>query len=67
MDLISKIESISGKTADKGFLPMQPGDVQQTHADISKAKDLLTYNPKTSMDVGLKNFNDWFESVARRA
>jgi UDP-glucuronate 4-epimerase len=62
MDLISKIESISGKTADKGFSPMQPGDVKQTHADISKAKRLLDYDPQTDLDKGLTKFKEWFES-----
>jgi UDP-glucuronate 4-epimerase len=63
MDLVSKIEAISGKEANKEFLPMQPGDVMQTHANISKAKKLLDYNPNTVMDDGLRYFKDWFDQI----
>ena len=41
-------------------LPMQPGDVDRTYADISKAKKLLKYNPNTSFSDGIKKFTDWY-------
>ena len=40
-------------------LPMQPGDVKQTYADISKAQKLIGYSPDTSIDDGLQKFADW--------
>lgn len=40
-------------------LPMQPGDVKQTYADISKAQDLIAYCPDTHIEDGLQKFADW--------
>jgi UDP-glucuronate 4-epimerase len=40
-------------------LPMQPGDVKQTYADISKAQKLIGYSPDTSIENGLQKFADW--------
>ena len=40
-------------------LPTQPGDVTRTYADISKAKDLLDWQPETSIEEGLQVFADW--------
>jgi len=42
--------------------PIPKGDVQRTYADISKAKKLLNYNPKTNLKNGLKKFYEWFNS-----
>jgi len=53
-DLISKIERVLGKKAKIKKLPLQPGDVSKTYADIRKAKKLLGWEPKTSLDKGLK-------------
>jgi nucleoside-diphosphate-sugar epimerase len=39
---------------------MQPGDVEITFADISKAKQLFNYKPKTSLRDGLLKFKDWY-------
>lgn len=41
-------------------MPMQPGDVDRTYADISKAKRLLKYNPQTSFKNGIKKFTSWY-------
>ena len=41
-------------------LPMQPGDVDRTYADISKAKKLIGYEPKTTFEEGIKRFVKWF-------
>lgn len=59
-DLIVGIEKALGKKAKVNRLPEQPGDVPLTCADISKARKLLGYNPKTSFSVGLPRFVDWF-------
>ena len=42
-------------------LPMQPGDVDRTYADISKAKELIGYNPKTSFKEGIEKFVKWYK------
>ena len=42
-------------------LPMQPGDVDRTFADVSKAKNLIGYSPKTSFEQGIKNFVEWYK------
>ena len=42
-------------------MPMQPGDVERTYADISKAKKLIGYEPKTSFEKGIANFVEWYK------
>ncbi len=42
-------------------LPMQPGDVERTYADISKAKKLIGYEPKMSFEKGIKKFIEWYK------
>jgi len=59
-DLIAGVEKALGKKAKINQLPEQPGDVPLTCADISKAKKLLGYNPKTPLTDGLPKFFDWF-------
>jgi UDP-glucuronate 4-epimerase len=58
-DLVAAIELSLGKKAIKEHLPMQPGDVQRTYADISKASRELGYNPSTSIQAGLGKFTTW--------
>jgi UDP-glucuronate 4-epimerase len=59
-DLIAGIEKALGKKAKINRLPEQPGDMPLTCADISKARKLLGYNPKTKFEDGLPKFIDWF-------
>ena len=59
-ELIATIEDVTGKKARIDQQPEQPGDVPRTFADISKAKRLLNYQPKTKLKDGLKNFYEWF-------
>ena len=59
-ELIRSIENVIGKTAIIEQLPEQPGDVPKTFADISKARNLLGYEPITKLDEGLKKFYEWF-------
>ncbi|MCT4552198.1 MAG: GDP-mannose 4,6-dehydratase [Alphaproteobacteria bacterium] len=58
-DLIYEIENAMGKKAIIKRLPEQPGDVPLTHADISKAREILGYEPKVSIKDGLKKFVEW--------
>lgn len=59
-DFIKTIENNLGKKAKIVRKEMQPGDVNQTYADISKAKKLLGYNPKINIDEGMGLFCEWF-------
>jgi UDP-glucuronate 4-epimerase len=60
--LISLIERNLDKKAIIKRLPDQPGDVPITYADISKASDLLGYQPKVSIEEGIEKFVSWFKS-----
>jgi len=60
IDLVRKLESALGKKASINWMPMQPGDVQKTYADITVARQLLDYNPQTKIDEGLTRFVQWF-------
>ena len=57
---VELIEENLGKKAKINLLPMQPGDVKETFADISKAKRELGFEPKTKINEGIKIFCDWF-------
>ncbi|CAI8859898.1 GDP-mannose 4,6-dehydratase [Chryseobacterium sp. IT-36CA2] len=59
-EMVATIENSLGKTANKKILPMQPGDVTKTNADITKAKDLIGYKPATDFQNGIKKFVEWF-------
>ncbi|WP_124640402.1 GDP-mannose 4,6-dehydratase [Amniculibacterium aquaticum] len=58
--MLSTIETELGKKADINPLPMQPGDVQRTNADIDKAKTMIGYAPDTTFQNGIKKFVEWF-------
>ena len=60
-DFIDEIESNLGKRAKRNLMPLQPGDVPDTSADISSLKDFSGYEPKTSIKIGVKNFIDWYK------
>jgi len=62
VELIAQLEVATGKKARQERLPDQPGDVPITWANIDKAKRLLGYSPKTSMEQGLRNFVLWYRS-----
>ncbi len=62
MEMIRIIESLLGMVADKRYLPMQPGDVERTYADVADAKSVLGYLPKTGLEEGLKKFVGWYQS-----
>ena len=59
-EMVETIEKVLGKKAMLDKQPMQPGDVEKTYADISKAKEILGYNPKTNFEDGIKKFVDWY-------
>jgi UDP-glucuronate 4-epimerase len=61
---LNKLISLLEKELDRHALvdrqPMQPGDVPQTFADVTKARRLLGYNPQTKIEDGIKRFVEWF-------
>jgi UDP-glucuronate 4-epimerase len=60
MEFISTIEKACGKEAKKNFMPMQPGDVRASLADITKAENMLGYEPKTTIAKGVPKFVQWY-------
>ena len=60
MDFIEAIEKKLGKAAKKNMLPLQPGDVPSTYADVSDLVEDLGYKPQTSIQEGINNFIDWY-------
>ncbi|MEP5614012.1 MAG: NAD-dependent epimerase [Cyclobacteriaceae bacterium] len=60
MDFISAIESELGKKAQVNLMPIQIGDVPETYADGSALKNAINYQPKTSVQSGVKKFVDWY-------
>lgn len=60
MDYIETLEKCLGKTAVKEFLPMQPGDVYQTYADVSDLMKDYDFKPDTTIEEGLSRFVAWY-------
>ena len=61
MYFIELIEKNLGKKADKNYLPLQPGDVPETYADVDALIDYVDYSPSTSIETGVKSFVKWFK------
>jgi len=61
MELISILEEELGREAEKNFLPLQPGDVPETYADIEKTRQILGFNPKTPIRRGVGEFIRWYQ------
>lgn len=61
MDFIAVLEKYLGKTAKKEYLPMQPGDVYRTYADVTDLMNDFNFKPSTSMDEGMRMFVEWFK------
>jgi UDP-glucuronate 4-epimerase len=62
MDLIKAVEKRLGREAEKTFLPMQPGDVKETSADVTDLIEDVGYCPSTSVTDGVNRFIDWYAS-----
>ena len=60
MDFIETIEQYLGVEAKKEFMPMQPGDVEATSADINLLKNWTGFEPKTNLREGVRKFIDWY-------
>ncbi len=63
--LIGELEKALGKKAIRTVLPMQPGDVLRTYADVTRARRDLGYQPKTELRYGLARFVEWMRQEPR--
>jgi UDP-glucuronate 4-epimerase len=61
MDYIQALEKALDKKAKINFLPLQPGDVPNTYANVDNLKKKFNYKPSTSVDVGVSNFVKWYK------
>ena len=61
MDYIKCLEKTLGKKAKINFLPLQPGDVLTTYANINNFKKKFNYQPKTSIEDGVFKFIKWYK------
>jgi UDP-glucuronate 4-epimerase len=61
LDFISTLEKLLGRKADIEFLPMQPGDVKETYADIADLQAAIGFSPSTSIEEGLTHFVNWYK------
>ena len=62
MNFIGVLENALGKKAKKDFLPVQPGDVPDTWANVQDFAQQFDYQPKTSLEDGITNFVSWFKA-----
>lgn len=60
MDYIGALEKALGKEANKEFLPIQPGDVPDTWANVDDLIEQFAYKPETSVEKGVTTFAEWF-------
>jgi UDP-glucuronate 4-epimerase len=63
LDMIRILEKELGLKAELEMLPMQPGDVEETSADITRARKNFGYDPQINIDVGIKHFAEWYRRV----
>ena len=61
MHLIETLEKALGKTAEKNFMPIQPGDVPATWADVDALSNDVGFRPATSIEVGVERFVEWYK------
>jgi len=65
MDFIGTLEQCLGIEAKKNFLPLQPGDVPDTYADVTALVEDVGYRPSTPIAVGIANFVSWYKEYYR--
>jgi UDP-glucuronate 4-epimerase len=66
MSFIEAIEKALNKKAKKELLPLQPGDVPATYADIDALIDYVDYRPETPIETGIGRFVDWYRDYYRQ-
>jgi UDP-glucuronate 4-epimerase len=66
MEMINILEDLTGQEAQKNMLPMQPGDVYTTYADIDPLTAATGFTPRTSLRQGLTHFISWYKDYYGR-
>ena len=61
LNFIEVIEAAMGKKAEKNFLPMQPGDVPRTYADVDELMHDVGFKPTTTIEQGIEKFVRWYQ------
>ena len=59
---IAAIEDALGKKAERRLLPMQPGDVPMTYADVDALAIAVGFSPKTKLEEGIRHFVAWYRA-----
>lgn len=62
MQMVELLERVVGRTAEKNFVPMQPGDVKETYADIRSTVDAIGFAPRTTIAEGIPRFVEWYKA-----
>ncbi len=62
LQVVAELEKCLGRKAVRELLPMQPGDVPETYADIDDLMRAVDFRPSTPVDVGIRNFVDWYRA-----
>ena len=65
LDFVEIIEETLGVEAKRELLPMQPGDIKETYADIDPIHRDVGYEPATSLEVGLPKFVKWYQEYCK--
>ena len=65
LDFIEALEMACGKEAVKEYLPMQPGDVYQTNADVTRLEQDMGYKPSMPLEEGVRRFVGWYKNHYR--
>jgi UDP-glucuronate 4-epimerase len=60
MRYIEVLEKCLGRKAERRLLPMQPGDVPDTYADVTDLSNVIGYSPSTSVEEGVARFVEWY-------
>ena len=61
-EFVEALESATGKKAIRVRRPLQPGDVADTHADMTELSRHVDYRPATSVQAGVRKFVDWYRT-----
>ena len=65
LHVVSELEKCLGKRAERELLPMQPGDVPETYADVDDLMRDVGFRPSTPVETGIRNFIDWYRDYSR--
>jgi UDP-glucuronate 4-epimerase len=65
MDFVRIIEREMGRKAEFDMMPMQPGDIEQTYADVTETTEAVGYRPTTTISEGIPKFISWFKQYHR--